>query len=161
MNITHGFRSIYHRENNTIENRFYCLFKTIKTRCNNKKRIVFNDYGGRGIKCEWDAFDDFRGDMYKSYLRHIKIYGIKNTTIDRRDNNKGYSKANCRWATRQEQSKNTRRNINLTFKGKTMCLMDWAKKLGINRTTIKSRLDVGLSIKEAFTRPVMKNHYDN
>lgn len=44
--------------------------------------------------------------MYESYLKHVKEYGEKNTTIDRIDTNKGYYKENCRWATLQEQDDN-------------------------------------------------------
>jgi hypothetical protein len=57
--------------------------------------------------------------MYKSYQDHVCKYGEVNTTIDRIDGKKGYSKGNCRWATCQQQAINRRpRNSNNLFKNK-------------------------------------------
>lgn len=55
---------------------------------------------------QWNDFNIFKEDMYKSYLKHYEKYGSVNTTLDRIDNKKGYSKENCRWATRLTQSRN-------------------------------------------------------
>jgi hypothetical protein len=48
--------------------------------------------------------------MYNSYLDHAKKFTIKNTTIERINNDGNYQFDNCKWATRQEQLKNTRRS---------------------------------------------------
>lgn len=62
------------------------------------------------VSTEWESFDRFYLDMYKPYLTHVAQYGETNTTIDRVDNTKGYTRSNCRWATTQVQNKNKRKH---------------------------------------------------
>ena len=90
--------------------RFYKTWANMKTRCLNKKTKDYKHYGDRGIiVCEeWLDFNNFKEDMYKSYLKHVEEFGEKQTTIDRIDNNDGYYKNNCKWATRKEQIANQR-----------------------------------------------------
>ena len=58
-------------------------------------------------------------------------------SIERIDNNRGYSPSNCRWATRSEQNKNTRSNRWLMVDGKKMTITDAAAALGVARGTIR------------------------
>jgi hypothetical protein len=71
-------------------------------RCRNPNNIKFDDYGGRGIRVcpAWKRFESFWRDMGPSYRRGL--------SIDRRNNNRGYNKANCRWTTRKVQQANRR-----------------------------------------------------
>lgn len=61
-------------------------------------------------------------------------------TIERINNNKGYSPDNCKWSTRKEQNRNMRTTRIIEFDGISMCITDWAERLGINRTTLHNRL---------------------
>ena len=80
------------------------MFSTLLIeRCTNKNHAQFADYGGRGISvCErWRrSFFAFVVDMKE------RPDGM---TLDRIDNDAGYSKINCRWATKKQQEKNRRK----------------------------------------------------
>jgi hypothetical protein len=91
----------------------------------------------------WDDFECFLKDMGERPQGH---------SIDRIDNTKGYYKENCRWATQAQQNRNRSNNVILTFEGKTMCMIDWAKHTGLNRNTISKRLKRGLSIEEVLKK---------
>lgn len=94
MNKKHGFTS----------NRFYySVWTGLNQRCKNPKSSNFSYYGGKGIKVEWKSFQEFKDDMYDSYKEHVRLYGQKNTSIDRINFRGNYSKENCRWVTWREQ----------------------------------------------------------
>lgn len=72
-------------------------------------------------------------------------------SIDRIDNNGGYGKDNCRWANKRQQCTNKRTTRLLTYNGETLCIADWARKLGINSRTIRARLLRGWSAEQALS----------
>jgi hypothetical protein len=119
------------------------------TRCRNPKCSQFKNYGARGITvCErWREFINFYTDM-----------GPKPTpshSLDRIDPNGMYEPTNCRWATPTEQSENKRDTVRVAFDGETLTLCEWARRLGIKRSTLDYRLHVaGWSIEDALTTPV-------
>ena len=130
---------------------FYVKWANMKTRCSNKNSTGFMYWGGKGIKvCErWNEFENFRDDMEEDYLEHRKIFGKRNTTLDRIDNSKNYSKENCRWATNTKQSEN-RGKMNYTkyngkkleLNGLKMTCTQWAKYLGVKRSLLSQRFYV-------------------
>ena len=71
-------------------------------RCTNQNNKYFHNYGGRGIVVckEWRSFANFYKDMGS---RPSKAH-----SLDRIDNNLGYSKDNCRWETKSMQGINMR-----------------------------------------------------
>jgi hypothetical protein len=114
----------------------YTSWQEMKRRCYNPKAPYYEIYGGRGITvCQrWlDAFVNFLDDMGPKPFAEA--------TIDRIDGNSGYEKDNCRWATKLEQSQNSRKVRMITYNGETRCLRDWARKLGITHSTLRSRLE--------------------
>lgn len=79
----------------------YSIWIGMKQRCYNPNNKFYHRYGGRGIKIcdEWlNDVRQFITDMYPTWQEDL--------SIDRKDNDMGYSKDNCRWATRKEQSNN-------------------------------------------------------
>jgi hypothetical protein len=121
----------------------YQTWEGLHGRCYNENCTAYHRYGGRGIKvCDrWrNSFESFLEDMGER---------PEGMTLDRIDNNLGYSKENCRWATLHTQSRNTRRNVWITIEGVTKCVTDWAIELGIKPDTIFTRLRRGWSDKES------------
>lgn len=136
---------------------FENVFQRIKSRCNKKNNKDYNLYGGRGIKCLWKSFLEFRDDMYESYLIHKKTHVGTNTRIERINNNGNYSKENCKWATHIEQARNRRSTHFLTYKGKTLTCTEWARKLGGEDHLVLSRINnYGWSIKKSVTTPPIR-----
>lgn len=127
----------------------YSIWLAIKQRTGNHKHKNFADYGGRGIKmCDrWrESAEAFFADMgERPTPKH---------TVERRDNDGDYEPGNCYWATRAEQNENTRQTRILEFNGVRLSVGKWAKRLGIQRKTITSRLDrLGWSVERALTTP--------
>lgn len=103
-------------------------------RTTNKKHPRFVDYGARGIFVseEWHSFDNFYNDMAQGYCLGLEV--------ERIDNNKGYSKENCCWATAKEQANNRRNNRIFTINGTTKTLAQWCETVSIKPSTVRQRL---------------------
>lgn len=143
---THAASRIGQREPTHI------IWANMKARCYNTNRSDYHQYGGRGITvCDrW----------LNSYVNFLEDMGPrpKGLSLDRIDNNKGYSKDNCRWATPTEQNNNKRSNILLSFKGKTQSISAWAKDLGFNPEVIRKRIRIrGWDVERALTTPLKSN----
>lgn len=106
----------------------------MRQRCLDAKCKSYKDYGGRGISIDsaWDDYVQFLSDMgRRPTSRH---------TIERVDNNGNYGPTNCKWITKDEQSRN-RRNVKLyTYGGETLTLRQWAIKVGIKYRTLHARI---------------------
>jgi hypothetical protein len=112
------------------------IWRGIINRCTDHRRPGYKNYGGRGISiCErWMTFENFLEDMGKRpSVKH---------SVDRRDNDGWYCPENCYWATRAQQSRNTRRTRFLEFNGKRQCMTDWAHELGVNPALLATRLNL-------------------
>jgi hypothetical protein len=118
------------------ESKIHNAWEDMKNRCTNLKCRSYKDYGARGIKvCQrWnDSFDAFYADTGDP---------PEGLSLERIDNEKGYGPDNCRWATQKEQCNNTRRNVFLTYQGKTQTLSQWAEEYGIDRRLFWRKLKI-------------------
>lgn len=127
--------------------REYQVWRDMIRRCTDPRSEKYHRYGGRGITvCQrWlDSVEAFVADVGKAPSRkHM---------LDRIDNDGNYEPDNVRWATNKEQSLNKSQNRPLTFQGRTQTIGEWAKELGIKRTTIRMRLDeYGWTVEQALS----------
>ncbi len=102
----------------------YNTWRSMKERCNNPANNHYKSYGARGIKvCErWNEFLYFLEDMGER---------PKGLTLDRVDNDKGYSPDNCRWADAFVQAANKSDTVMVHINGEGMLLDHYLKKYGV------------------------------
>lgn len=124
------------------------VYGCMLSRCYNPEAQSYIRYGGRGIKVcqEWrDSFDDFAEWAYANGY-------VKGLTVDRIDNDLGYSPDNCRLATKQEQCHNKRNNVVLMIDGERYTATQAARKAGIKPSTVLGWLYRGVSKDEVIRR---------
>jgi hypothetical protein len=136
-----------HGKSNT---RTYRIWANMLTRCTNEKCNAYSRYGGRGITVcdDWRRFEGFLSDMGEAPAE---------MSLDRKDNNAGYSRENCRWASRKQQGRNTRVNRLLKFEGITLPMSAWSEQLGIPQSTILNRLKRNWPIEDVLRQGKFKN----
>ena len=129
----------------------YGSWSSMRQRCLDSSANNYGRYGGRGIGiCDrWKSFQKFLLDMgRKPSEAH---------SLDRIDNDGDYEPANCRWATKKEQSRNRSNNRTLVLDGVKKTVAEWSEQTGVSRSTICSRLDRGRTERDALARPVIKD----
>jgi hypothetical protein len=107
-------------------------------RCCDPRHKAYSNYGGRGIT----VCDRWRFSV-KDFVADMGPRPSKDHSIDRLDNNRGYEPGNCVWETRSKQSRNSRSNVWLTARGKTMVISDWSKETGVPHDTLAYRIRHG------------------
>lgn len=128
----------------------YKVWDSMNRRCHQENHHAFSGYGGRGIfVCDrWRGkagFGNFMQDMGSKPVGH---------SLDRIDNNGGYSPENCRWSDRFEQSNNRRSNKFFEIEGVSKTLAEWSQETGISDNTMRERLKRGWDLVAAIQKPV-------
>lgn len=95
-------------------------------------------------------------DPDRGFLNFLKDMGERPSgcTLERKNNNKGYTPRNCCWADLFTQQRNTRRTRFITFQGETLCLTDWALRIGIAPAVLWLRLRRGWPLARALHRNI-------
>lgn len=136
---THGMHST----------RIYAVWASMLARCNTKTHKAFVNYGGRGINVcsDWNR-------SFESFKMWADISGYEiGLSIDRRNNDDGYSPENCRWITRKENNRNRRISIWIEAFGERKTIDDWAidSRCSITRTALARRFKRGISPESAIS----------
>lgn len=129
--------------------RLYSIWCNMKTRTGNPRGTAYDAYGGRGITVcsEWrNRFDAFQHWALENGYRD-------DLSIDRINNDGGYSPENCRWATKVTQFNNRRSNRRITFNGENRTVAQWARFCSIDRHTLNTRLNSGWPVERALSIP--------
>ncbi len=137
----------YHQEHNSEFSKkhglsshpLYKIWSGIVQRCTNKNAENYKRYGGRGIT----ICDEWRNNFQSFYDWSLSNGYSKSLTIDRKNNEKGYSPDNCRWSTTMVQSNNTRRNHLFSYNGISHTIAEWSRLLGVNHETLRYRINHG------------------
>lgn len=145
-NVTHGKRGT----------RLYTVWNNMRERCRNPQNREYVRYGGRGIK----VCDEWKND-FRAFYDWAMSSGYDETaprgkcTLDRIDNDGNYEPTNCRWATAKDQANNTRRTRFIEFNGERHSVTEWARRLGINQSTLSMRINkYGWSVEKALKTEV-------
>ena len=132
--------------------KLYKVWSAMKHRCDNPNDTWYHNYGGRGISY-YDEWKEFMPFHYWAYSNGYK----KGLTLERIDVDGNYGPSNCTWIPKSEQTNNRRINKNITYKGKTQNMKEWADELGFEYHIIQSRITkLGWSVEKAFETPANK-----
>lgn len=143
-NLKHGMSRVGQK---TAE---YQIWKDMKRRCASPRKKCFKDYGGRGIYVCREWLSDF-----PQFLSDMGPRPSPEMTLERIDNDGPYCKANCRWATRQEQNQNKRNVKRHLYKGQMLTLRQLADLSGLKYGTLHTRIDaLGMPLEQAVDTPL-------
>lgn len=143
-NAVHGRRSA----------RVYESWRGLKARVTRESHVKFPDYGGRGLDMDprWQVFKEFYSDMGDP--------PSPTHSIERRNNDWGYWKDNCIWATALQQGANKRNNIHIAWRGQNLILAEACRRAGVKDGSVSSRVGrYGETHQQAFDRLAAKVSY--
>lgn len=123
--------------------RLYDIWGNMKSRCHSPNHRDYHKYGGRGITVCEEWRNDFKKFCEWSLINGF-VEGDLSISIDRINNDEGYSPSNCRWTDKKTQNNNRRCNVRTIVLGEELTLKQIADKYDINYETVKSRYRNGL-----------------
>lgn len=125
------------------ETRLYRIWTGARSRCYCPQKEPYKSQKLQ-FATEWDDFEVFQSWAFANgYTDQL--------TLDRINNEKGYSPENCRWATMKEQNRNKRNNHRITINGITKTMEEWSEHYGISSRKVEHRLKRGWPAEKALT----------
>ncbi len=144
MMLTHG----------KSKTRLYRVWAGIKNRCNNPNSSNYKYYGAQNITMceEWEkSFEVFeKWALDSGYDESAKPQVC---TLDRIDNESGYSPDNCRWTDHTHQCNNQKSNRLFEYNGVIHTMAEWAKIFKMNYSTLRARIRKGMNFEDAINKP--------
>lgn len=137
------------RKHGLAKTREWRIWCGIRRRCDDPKSSRYAYYGGRGITvcARWNR-------SFLAFMQDMGPCPSPKHEVDRKNNNLGYCKGNCRWATRKQQTRNRTDNRYLTFNGVRKLLVEWAEEYCIHREVLWKRVNtLGWDFLTAATTP--------
>lgn len=133
-------------------------WEAMSYRCNGITEDYKNNYTLRGITICEEWKNDF--ELFRKWS--VANGWQKGLSLDRIDNDKGYSPENCRWATRAIQNRNKRGVTMVSAFGEVKCLADWEQdsRCMVSDTTIHRRIKkLNWDTERAITHPSLKSRW--
>lgn len=136
------------------KSKLYHIWNGMKNRCYCKTVKSYKDYGERGIT----VCDEWRNSAEKFIAWALESGYCDGLTIERIDNEKGYSPDNCKWISKSTQTKNRRNCRRFNYKGRTMILSEWCDALCLDYKRIHNRIyKLKWSFEKAIETPCFVN----
>lgn len=127
----------------------YKSWRCMRKRCLDPSHEEYHRYGGRGLSIEPTWVLDFQ-----SFINDMGLKPSRKHTLERLNNDLGYFKENCMWATMKEQANNRSNNVFVLFKGEKKTISQWATLYNIDSHALRSRVSKGWDIERALTTPL-------
>ena len=131
--------------------RLYHIWFGMKSRCDREKNQAYERYGKRGIAVcdEWNGKDGF----IRFYEWAMNNGYDESLSLDRIDNDGGYSPDNCRWTTEKVQANNRRSNRRFEVNGEIKTLAELCEEYHVSYQMVQNRVNRGWNIIDALTMP--------
>ena len=117
-------------------------------RCKDVRYKYYSRYGGRGISVH-PAWEDFA-----VFLAYVGVKPSSKHSLDRINNDGNYEPGNVRWATQQEQVRNSSRVSRVNLGNDTKLLVEWAELYGVSAQLVYDRLKRGWTPEDAVSSPL-------
>lgn len=154
LNEWYGKNCWWNTTDRQTDHPLFSTWRNMIARCYVESNKCYEMYGGRGIKADGAWRWSFAKFVYDMPLKPSEKH-----SLDRINSNGNYYKGNCRWATATEQANNTRRNVIVTYEGKTDTLTRMVKEFScVSYCNARKRIANGWTVEDAFTVPKNKNN---